>query len=314
MLLVRDELRRSATPGEHALSIGVFDGVHGGHRMLIGRMLEEGRARGLTGGVVTFHPHPIAVLRPGTPVSYLESLERRVELLREAGADFVSVLQFTSELQQVSAPDFTRLLVEDAGMRLLVVGQDFRLGRGGEGTTERLAEIGQDQGFEVVAVPLLKDGDDEERISSTRIRNALADGEMETVEHLLGRPYAVRGPVLHGDERGRTIGFPTLNIGVSADRALPPNGVYVTRAYLYNPGGDDRVFRAVTNIGTRPTFDNGTRRHVETHLLDFEGDLYGQVVTIELLHLLRPERKFDGADALVAQIRADVAATVEWFA
>jgi len=314
VLLVRDELRRSATPGDHALSIGVFDGVHGGHRMLIGRMLEEAAARRLTGGVITFHPHPISVLRPGTPVSYLESLERRVELLREAGARFVSVLQFTSELQQVSAEDFTRLLVEEARMRLLVVGEDFRLGRGGEGTTERLAEIGRDQGFEVIAVPLLKDGSDNDRISSTRIRQALAEGDMGAVERLLGRPYAVRGPVLHGDERGRTIGFPTLNIGVAADRALPPNGVYVTRAHVYNPAGGTRPFNAVTNIGTRPTFDDSTRRQVETHLLDFEGDLYGQVVTIELLQLLRPERKFDGPDALVAQIRADVAATREWFA
>ncbi|MEX2373138.1 MAG: bifunctional riboflavin kinase/FAD synthetase, partial [Dehalococcoidia bacterium] len=299
MLLVRDELRRTATPGDHAISIGVFDGVHGGHRMLIGRMLEEGRTRGLTGGVVTFHPHPITVLRPGTPVSYLESLERRVELMRDAGADFVTVLQFTSELQQVAAADFTRLLVEDARMRLLVVGADFRLGRGGEGNTEALAEIGRDQGFEVIAVPLLHDDDSDDRISSTRIRNALAKGQMEEVARLMGRAYSVRGPVLHGDERGRTIGFPTLNIGVSADRALPPNGVYVTRAHV-----GENAIEAVTNIGTRPTFDDSVRRHVETHLLDFQGDLYGHVVTIELLAMLRPEVKFDGPDALVAQIHA----------
>jgi riboflavin kinase / FMN adenylyltransferase len=309
VLLVRDELRRSVTPGEHAISIGVFDGVHGGHRMLVQRMLDEARARGLTGGVVTFHPHPITVLRPGTPFIYIESLERRVELLRAAGAEFVSVLQFTSELQQVSAEDFMRLLVEEARVRLVVVGEDFRLGRGGEGTTQRLAEIGAEQGFEVVPVPLLNDGDVDERISSTRVREAIADGEMETVAALLGRPYALRGPVLHGDERGRTIGFPTLNIGVSADRAIPPNGVYVTRAYH-----GDREFHAVTNIGTRPTFNAGERRHVETHLLDFEGDLYGQVVTIELLSRLRAEIKFSGPDALVEQIRADVTATREWFA
>jgi len=313
VLLVRDELRRSATPGDHAVSIGVFDGVHGGHRMLIQHMLDEGRARGLTGGVVTFHPHPITVLRPGTPVAYLESLERRVELMREAGAEFVSVLQFTSELQQVAAADFTRLLVEEARMKLLVVGEDFRLGRGGEGHVERLAEIGRDQGFEVIPVPLLKDADATDRISSTRVRTALAEGAMETVAALLGRSYAIRGPVLHGDERGRTIGFPTLNIGVSADRALPPNGVYVTRAHIGWPG-EERTFNAVTNIGTRPTFDDSVVRRVETHLLDFEGDLYGQVVSIELLHMLRPEQKFDGPDALVAQIKQDVTATREWFA
>jgi riboflavin kinase / FMN adenylyltransferase len=308
VLLVRDELRRTATPGEHALSIGVFDGVHGGHRALIARLLEEARQRGLTGGIVTFHPHPVTVIRPDIPFSYLESLERRVELLRGLGIEFVSVLQFTSELQQVSAADFTRLLVEEAGLRLLVVGEDFRLGRGGEGTVPVLREIGEEQGFEVIAVPLLADDDESRRISSTRIRQALAAGEMEEVADLLDRPFALRGPVLVGDERGRTIGFPTLNIGVSADRALPPDGVYVTRAYV-----GDRRLHAVTNIGTRPTFD-GERRQVETHVLDFEGDVYGQVVSIDLLHRLRGEQKFDGVDALVEQIRRDVEATRAWFA
>ncbi|MGE3960923.1 MAG: bifunctional riboflavin kinase/FAD synthetase [Dehalococcoidia bacterium] len=289
--------------------MGVFDGVHGGHRTLIRRMIEEGSARGLTGGVVTFHPHPITVLRPGTPVAYIESLERRVELIKEVGAEFVSVLQFTSELQQVSAADFTRLLVEEAGMRLLVVGEDFRLGRGGEGTTDRLAAIGEEQGFEVIAVPLFHEDDDTERVSSTRIRNALAAGQMEDVARLLGRPYAVRGPVLRGDQRGRTIGFPTLNVGVSADRALPPNGVYVSRAHH-----GERTYLAATNIGTNPTFKDGDQRHFETYLLDFEGDLYGQIVTVELLSRLRDELKFESVDALVEQMHRDIVTTREWFA
>ena len=308
MLLVRDELSRTVTPGDHAISIGVFDGVHGGHRMLIGRLLDEARTRGLTGGVVTFHPHPITVVHPDVEFSYIESLERRVELLRDLGAAFVSVLTFTSELQQVSAADFTRLLVEEARMRLLVVGEDFRLGRGGEGSVERLRAIGEEQGFEVVAVPLLADAGAVDRISSTRIREALAAGDMDDVSAFLGRPYAIRGPVLHGEERGRQMGFRTLNVGVSPDRALPPNGVYVTRALV-----DGRTFCAVTNIGTRPTFD-GRNTTVETHLLDFEGDLYGHVVTVELLHRLRGEQKFDGMDALSAQIAQDVQDTREWFA
>ncbi|MGE3855950.1 MAG: bifunctional riboflavin kinase/FAD synthetase [Dehalococcoidia bacterium] len=307
MLLVRDELRRTATPGDHALSIGVFDGVHGGHRMLIDRMQSEARARGLTGGVVTFHPHPVTVVRPDVEFSYIESLERRVELLRALGVAFVSVLTFTSELQQVSAADFTRLLVEEARMRLLVVGEDFRLGRGGEGTVDRLRAIGEEQGFEVVAVPLLPDAGGRERISSTRVRAALAAGRMEEVQAFLGRPYAIRGPVLHGEQRGRQMGFPTLNVGVSPDRALPPHGVYVTRALV-----DDREYRAVTNIGTRPTFDGRTTT-VETHLLDFEGDLYGHVVTIELVRMLRGERKFDGLEALRAQIAQDAQQARAWF-
>ena len=307
MLLVREELRRSRTPGDHALTIGVFDGVHGGHQMLIRRMLDEGRARGMTGGVVSFHPSPINVLRPDIPFSYLDSLEQRVEHLLELGTDFVSVVGFTSEVAQVSAEDFVRLLHEEANMRLLVVGEDFALGRGREGTTEHLAEIGGEIGFEVVAVPLLEASDD--AVSSTRIRHALEQGEMEAVERLLTRPFSLRGPVLRGEERGRTIGFPTLNIGVSADRALPSNGVYVTRATL----ADGRSFEACTNIGVQPTFD-GQQRRVETHLLDFEGDLYGEVVTVQLLRRLRAEQKFDGVEALTAQIARDVEATRAHFA
>jgi riboflavin kinase/FMN adenylyltransferase len=307
VLLVRQELQSSVTPGEHALSIGVFDGVHRGHQMLIGRMLDEAAARSLTGGVVTFHPHPLSVVRPDVTITYLESLERRVELLRELGTEFVSVLQFTSELQQVSALDFSRLLVEEAGMRLLVVGEDFRLGRAGAGTVEVLTEIGAELGFEVLPVPLLGDGDD--RVSSTRVREALEAGEMESVSSLLGHAFQLRGPVLHGDERGRQIGFPTLNVGVSADRWLPPNGVYITRALV-----GDRQFDACTNIGIRPTFEGDQTRLVETHLLDFEGDLYGQVVTVELLHRIRPEQKFNGIDELSAQIQSDLVATREWFA
>ena len=307
MLLVRQELQASVTPGEHALAIGVFDGVHLGHQMLIGRMLDEARSRNLTGGVITFHPHPLAVVRPEIKVSYLESLERRVELLGKLGVDFISVLQFTSELQQVSAADFARLLVEESGLRLLVVGEDFRLGRGGEGTIAVLTALGEELGFEVLPVPLL--GDDSDRVSSTRVRNALAAGEMEAVGDLLGRSFFLRGPVLHGDERGRQIGFPTLNIGVSADRRLPPNGVYVTRAHV-----GDREFDACTNIGVRPTFEGDSRHLVETHLLDFEGDLYGELVTVELLHRLRSEKKFNGIDELIAQIQRDVVSTREWFA
>jgi riboflavin kinase / FMN adenylyltransferase len=307
VLLVRQELQASVTPGEHALAIGVFDGVHRGHQMLIARMLEEARARSLTGGVITFHPHPLTVVRPDIKISYLESLERRVELLGNLGVDFVSVLQFTSELQQVSAADFARLLVEEAGLRLLVVGEDFRLGRGGEGTVEVLTALGKELGFEVLPVPLL--GDDSDHVSSTRVRDALSAGDMETVGDLLGRSFFLRGPVVHGDERGRQIGFPTLNIGVSADRWLPPNGVYVTRAHVA-----DRHFDACTNIGIRPTFEGDSRRLVETHLLDFEGDLYGQLVTVELLHRLRSEQKFNGIDELTAQIQQDLVATREWFA
>lgn len=307
MLLVRDELRHTVTSGKHAVTIGVFDGVHRGHAMLIEHARNEAKTRGLGTGVVTFHPNPLAVLRPGSPFAYLTTLEQRVELLKATGVDWVAVVQFTSELSLVSAEDFARLLVEEAGMRLLVIGEDFALGRGREGDVPRLRELGTQLGFEVSPVPLLTN-DSTGAISSTRVRRALAEGEMAEVTRLLGRPYSLRGPVLHGDERGHTIGFPTLNIGVSADQALPPNGVYVTRAEVQGV-----KYSGTTNIGVQPTFEGSIRR-VETYLLDFSGDVYGEVVRIELFNRLRDERKFDGVEALVAQIQQDVAATRAYFA
>lgn len=306
MLLLRDQLRRSVTPGDHALSIGVFDGVHRGHQLLIETMLAEAAARHLEGGVVTFHPSPVKVIRPDVPFLYIDSLEQRVEHLREAGAAFVSVVDFTSELAQVSAHDFMQVLVEEARVRLVVVGEDFALGRGREGTVSRLSEIGQDLGFEVIGIPLLHASDD--HVSSTRVRGALAEGDMETVTHLLTRPFTIRGPVVHGDRRGRTIGFPTLNLGVAPDRLLPPNGVYVTRVTLE----DGSRYASATNIGVNPTFD-GRERRIETHVLDFEGDLYGHVVSVEVLHRLRDELRFDGIDSLVAAITKDVADTRAYF-
>lgn len=309
VLLVRDELRHAVTSGQHSVTVGVFDGVHRGHQTLIERVRSEAQARGLGAGVVTFHPNPVAVLRPGTPFSYLTTLERRVEALRATGVDWVAVMQFTSELALVSAEDFSRVLVEEAGMRLLVVAEDFHLGRSREGDVLRLRDLGAALGFEVVTLPLVSRGGEE--ISSTRIRRALAAGEMDVVADLLGRPYSLRGPVLNGDARGREIGFPTVNLGVSPDQALPPDGVYVTRAELLSDPG--RTLVGATNIGTQPTFE-GRQRRVETHLLDFTGDLYGQVLHIELLRRLREERKFDGVGALVEQIERDVIATRAYFA
>ncbi len=306
MLLIREELRAAVAPGEHALTIGVFDGVHRGHQMLIGRLREEAAARGLGAGLVTFHPHPVTVLRPETPVSYLTSLETRVERLRAAGLDFVAVAGFTSELAQVSAADFARVLREEAGMRLLMVGRDFALGRNREGTVERLAAIGAGEGFEVEPIDLLPL--DDAAVSSTRVRRALAEGDMRGAAGLLGRPYALRGPVVRGDERGRAIGFPTLNLGLSPDLALPAHGVYVSRTEL----GGER-FEGCTNVGLRPTF-GGDRAVVETHLLGFDREVYGSVVTVELLERLRPERRFDGPGALVAQIGRDLEAARAYFA
>jgi riboflavin kinase/FMN adenylyltransferase len=304
--LARDELARAAPGRPSAVTIGKFDGVHLGHRYLVGLLLERARDEALASVVVTLHPNPITVLRPGTPVTYLCSLEERVALLRSLGVDSVSVLSFTSELAQLSYADFAGLLVEELRMRLLVVGPDFALGRDRAGDVEALRAFGEERGFRVESVSLLRE--DGTKVGSGAIREALAEGDMETASELLGRPFALRGPVVRGEERGARIGFPTANIAVAPDLALPKFGVYVTSAYL-----GDRHYASVTNIGQRPTFGAG-RPTIETHLLDFEGDVYERELRIELLQKLRDEQRFAGADELVAQIRRDVEATRAYFA
>jgi riboflavin kinase/FMN adenylyltransferase len=298
----REELRRAAVGDRNAaVAIGVFDGVHRGHRHLIGYLVDRAGREGLARLVVTFHPHPRSVLRPGTPLTYLCSLEERVELLKALGLDDVAVLAFTSELAQLSAREFVSLVVEELRMKLLVIGSDFALGRGREGTTDVLAAIGGEMGFEVDVVPLLAASG--EKVGSTAVRQALTRGDMETAASLLGRAFALRGPVIKGAERGKSLGFPTANIALGQDRALPAFGVYVTRAYLR-----EGVFPAVTNIGLRPTFHED-KPTVETFILDFQGEVYGQELRIELLHRLRGEIRFPDPEALREQIEKDVADT-----
>ena len=306
-VFAREELRRAAIPGRSAaVAIGVFDGVHRGHRHLIGHLVDRARSDGLAALVVTFHPHPRSVVRPQTPLTYLCGLEERVELLRALRVDDVAILAFTSELAQLSARDFVSLLVEELRMKLMVVGSDFALGRGREGTADVLAAIGDEMGFAVDLVPLLAAGG--EKVGSTAVRQALARGDMETVASLLGRPFDLRGPVIKGAERGKGLGFPTANMAFGRDRALPAFGVYVTRAYLR-----EGVFPAVTNIGLRPTFDED-KPTVEAFILDFQGEVYGQELRIELVHRLRGEVRFPTPEALRDQIEKDVAATRAYLA
>ncbi|MCJ7511170.1 MAG: bifunctional riboflavin kinase/FAD synthetase [Dehalococcoidia bacterium] len=299
-ILARGELSRAALGCDTAVAIGVFDGVHRGHRYLIGRMVERGRREGLATMVVTFHPHPRLVVQPQSALTYLCGLEERIELLRELGVESVAILSFTSELAQLSAREFVSLLVNELRMKLLVVGGDFALGRGREGDARTIAVIGREMGFAVEEVVLLTAGG--EKVGSSAVRLALARGDMETVASLLGRLFSLRGPVVQGAERGRSLGFPTANIAFGLDRALPAFGVYVTRAYLV-----DGAYPAVTNIGLRPTFGED-KPTVETHILGFEGELHGQELRIELLHRLRGEMRFPDVDALREQIEKDIAA------
>jgi riboflavin kinase/FMN adenylyltransferase len=303
--LARDELARAAPGRPSAVTIGKFDGVHRGHRHLVELLKERAQREGVASVVVTLHPSPITVLRPGTLVTYLCSLEERVRLLQSLGVDSVGVLSFTSELAQLSYRDFASLLVDQLDMRLLLVGPDFALGRDRAGTVEALRAFGRERGFRLETVPLLSEAD--AKVGSGAVRDALARGDMETVTELLGRRFALRGPVVRGEERGNKIGFPTANIAVAPDLALPKFGVYVTRAYL-----GESTYASVTNIGERPTFGAG-RPTIETHLLDFAGDCYERELRIELLHRLRDEQRFAGVDELVAQIRRDVAGARTYF-
>ena len=304
--LARSELARASAGRPAAVTIGKFDGVHRGHQHLVRRLLEEARKRDLASVVVTMHPHPATVLRPGTPISYLCSLEERVELLQGLGVDQVAVLSFTSELAQLSYREFVTLIIDQLDMRLLLAGSDLALGRNREGDVEAIRPLALEKGFELTLVELLSE--DDEKVGSGAVREALAAGEMETVTRLLGRPFALHGPVVRGAERGRTIGFPTANIAIGADLALPSFGVYVTRAYL-----GESTYDSITNIGKRPTFDED-RPTIETHILDFDADCYEQQLRIELLARVRDELRFDGVEALTAQIGSDVQTARDYFA
>jgi riboflavin kinase/FMN adenylyltransferase len=300
----REELRRYAPGRPTALTIGVFDGVHRGHRYLIDSLITRARALDLAAGAVTLYPNPEQVLRPQARVPYLTSLEERLDLLRASGLDFVVLLTFTSDLAELSADAFVSMLHEELSMRLLFMGPDHAFGRDREGTPDRMTELGRRLGFavELLRTPL---NADDHTVSATAIRTALTAGDLDTVASLLGRPYSIRGPVVRGQELGRQIGFPTANVGITADRALPAFGVYAAWAYL----GESR-YMAAANVGVRPTVA-GTVPTVEAHILDFEGDIYGKSLKLELVKRLRPERRFPGLDALKAQIAADVAAVRE---
>ncbi len=294
------------------VTIGVFDGVHRGHRTIIGRAVRAAEDGGLRSVAVTFDPHPMTVVRPDHVPPLLQPVEDRVALLAGTGVDVVLVLPFTRELSQLEPAAFVeRVLAGSLSARRVVVGTNFRFGHRAAGDVELLAVLGDDHGFGAEAVSLLElDGDP---ISSTQVREHLEQGDVAWATAALGRPWSYTGEVVRGDGRGRTIGVPTANV-VAPDGVLRPgNGVYAARA-LHADGTWD----AVVNVGTRPTFD-GTTTTVEAHLLDASEqaedlDLYGTQLRLELLARLRDERRFDGPEELVAQIHADIRAARDHFA
>jgi len=283
------------------VTVGMFDGVHRGHRALLDRVAAEAAQRGVPAAAVTFDRHPLAVLRPGSEPPLLTTLDRKVELLGQAGMAVVLVLEFTPELSQVGAENFaTDVLFDGLAARAVVVGENFRFGHKAAGDPALLADLGRPRGIEVVAVPLHAEAG--EVVSSTRVRAELAAGDVEAAAASLGRPYAVEGEVVAGDRRGGPLlGIPTANLAPTPGIALPADGVY---AGHLTDGADEVARPAAVSVGTNPQF--GTERRVEAHVLDFEGDLYGHRVALAFTHHLRGQAVFDGPDALAAQMRADI--------
>jgi riboflavin kinase/FMN adenylyltransferase len=321
-------------PEPSCLTIGYFDGVHRGHRYLIGNASTSARRQRLRAVLLTFYPHPSVVLRGSEPF-YLSTREEKLALLAELDLDLIVIQPFTPGLARTRARQFVDRLVEQVGISELWVGPDFALGYRREGDIPFLRQMGGQRGFAVNVVNRLKlDG---VPITSSRIRQALREGDVTLAARCLGRPYCLSGPVTIGAQRGRTLGFPTANVEVPVERAVPANGVYAAWARLRTepaagseiptPHSDElsaqalrrdaaamqahaqdsgtERHRAVINIGTRPTFDDGPRT-VEAHLLDFDRDIYGERLTLDFVTRLRPEQRFNGVEELVAQISRDV--------
>ncbi len=293
----------AAPPGGSLVVIGNFDGVHLGHRAVLETSSREARAHGLTTVALTFEPHPAVVLGRGAEPT-LTTLERKIELLGRVCPELTVVVEpFTRELAALSPADFAeRLLVRALSARVVVVGKNFRFGSGRAGDLETLEALGRKLGFEARAEPL--HGDAHGPYSSSRIREAVAAGDLATVETLLGRPHALTGNVVRGAGRGRTIGVPTANLDGVAE-ALPPYGVYACVVDRLEPGEARALAKAVINVGERPTVGAGFS--VEAHLFDFDGDLYGARLRLHLCARLREERRFSGLDELRAQIGRDMA-------
>lgn len=294
-------------PQPSCLTIGYFDGVHRGHRHLIGHMSTTARRQGVRAVLLTFYPHPKAVLR-GAELSYLSTREEKLARLSELDLDLIVIQPFTPGLARTRAGQFVEWLIEQVGMVSLWVGPDFTLGYRREGDVPFLRRTGAAHGFEVHVVEPLRHTHSPgqaagEIISSSNVRQALRQGDVALAARYLGRPYSVRGSVVIGAQRGRTIGFPTANVAVPAERVVPANGVYAAWATR----GDER-HPAVVNIGTRPTFDDGPRT-IEAHLLDFDRNIYGQRLALDFVAHLRPEQRFNTIAALVAQINRDVQRT-----
>lgn len=296
---------QEATPT--AIALGYFDGVHIGHRRVIQKAIDTARANGWQSTVLTFDPHPREVLGQSGYTRYLTPLADKLEQFEKMGVEKTYVMQFDIAFAAVYPEDFITDCLMPLSCRQVVVGFDYTFGHRGMGTAQTLQEMSHGRyGVDIIG-PVNRLG---EKVSSTIIREYLHHGDVEQTRHLLGRPYKVRGTVVHGDKRGRTIGFPTANVSVSAPYLIGKNGVYGVRFTV-----DQQSYFGVMNVGIKPTFElEKKEKSLEVHLFDFSGEIYGKDVEVELLFYIREEQKFAGVDALIAQIQKDVATAKQRFA
>ena len=287
------------------LTIGAYDGVHRGHLAIIEAVRRLAGASGARSAVMTFDRHPASVVRPESAPKLLTDLDQKLELLAATGVDATIVIHFDEAQSREDPAHFVRrVMIDCLDTSIVVVGEDFHFGRGREGNVELLRKLGVEGHFEVQPLELVQrtDGVDES-ISSTAIRRALAGGQVEVAAELLGRPFEARGVVVVGDQRGRLLGFPTANVEVPNAVCVPADGVYA--GWYERPNGD--IHPCALNLGRRPTFyEHADHSLLEAHLLDFDGDIYGERAEVRFTNFLRSERKFNGIDALIAQLKHDV--------
>lgn len=297
MEIITDDIQIAIPPC--AATIGCFDGVHRGHRYLIGQVCQEAAQRGLSSALITFPVHPRQVMQSDYRPQLLSCLQQKTDLLQQQPADYCIMLPFTRELSMLSAYEFMRLLRDRYQVKVLVIGYDHRFGHNRSEGFEDYCRYGRELGMEIVHARALVE--DELSISSSTIRNLLKQGEVERANHFLGYRYYLDGVVVGGYKVGRTLGFPTANLQPSCpDKLIPAEGVYAVYAYVKG-----RRYAGMLNIGHRPTVDNGNNLSIEAHILDFSDNIYNRYLRIEFMHFIRPEQKFGNLEALRAQLRND---------
>lgn len=281
------------------LAIGAFDGLHKGHQLIITEAIKEARKNNYPAAVLSFHPHPLKIIEGKNPPPSIVSRRQKISILEQMGVDYYFEQEFNKQFAQLRAKEFINsILLDKIKVKTVVVGDDFRFAYKNEGNVEILSKMGELHGFQAKIISQLHASDD--RISSTRIRKLLKNGKIKKAADLLGRSYQICGEVVHGKKRGRKLGYPTANIKLETNYALPPEGVYAVKVYY-----GKQEFIGAANIGYNPTFNNQDKSF-EIFILDFEGDLYGQRLCVDLIDFIRSEKDFVTKDELIAQMEQDI--------